>query len=119
MSNTYDIANDLERAVRESDEFTQLKEAHKAVESDPAAQQMFANFRQVQMSLQEKQMNGEQISEDEAQKAQQQFQLVQQNQEVSALMAAEQKMSVLISDLNRIITKPLEDLYGNPDNNEQ
>lgn len=32
-------------------------------------------------------------------------------------MEAEQRVSVLIGELNKIIMKPLEELYGNPEEN--
>ncbi|MCY7800123.1 hypothetical protein MOB23_12130, partial [Bacillus haynesii] len=34
---------------------------------------------------------------------------------ISQLMEAEQRMSMLIAELNKIIMKPLEELYGNPE----
>ncbi|MFC7391661.1 YlbF family regulator [Scopulibacillus cellulosilyticus] len=116
MANLHDIAYDLEKAIRDSDEYQTLTNAYKAVNADDVAKKMFDNFRQLQLTLQQKQMTGEQITEEEAQKAQQQVQLIQQHEAISNLMAAEQRMSMLITDLNKIITKPLEDIYGNPEN---
>lgn len=69
---------------------------------------MLENFRKLQLELQQKQMQGMQISEEEAQQAQQQFELVQQHELISKLMEAEQSLSVIITDLNKIITEPLE-----------
>lgn len=37
MSNIYDHAYDLEKAIRNSEEFTSLKEAYEAVMNDEAA----------------------------------------------------------------------------------
>ncbi|MBM7646913.1 cell fate (sporulation/competence/biofilm development) regulator YlbF (YheA/YmcA/DUF963 family) [Scopulibacillus daqui] len=112
MANLHDIAYDMEQAIRNSDEYQTLTKAYKEVNEDDIAKKMFDNFRQLQLTLQKKQMTGQQITEEEAQKAQQQVQLIQQHEVISNLMAAEQKMSMLISDLNKIITKPLEDIYG-------
>ncbi|HET7627360.1 MAG TPA: YlbF family regulator [Bacillales bacterium] len=115
MANLYDSAYDLENAIRESDEYVELKQSYERLEQDETGKKMFDNFRSLQLTLQEKQMKGEQISEEEAKAAQQQMQVVQQHEGISKLMAAEQKMSVIINDLNRIITKPLEEVYGNPE----
>lgn len=115
MSNIYDIANELGRSIKESDEFKLLKQLHEEIEKDPAANQMLENFRRMQMELQQKQMQGMQITEEEAQKAQQLFELVQQQPIISKMMEAEQRLSVIITDINRIITEPLEELYGNPE----
>ncbi|MFV8826929.1 YlbF family regulator [Alkalihalobacterium sp. APHAB7] len=115
MSNIYDIAHELGKSIKESDEFKVLKQLHEEIEKDPAANQMLENFRRMQMELQQKQMQGMQITEEEAQKAQQLFELVQQQPIISKMMEAEQRLSMIITDINRIITEPLEELYGNPE----
>jgi cell fate (sporulation/competence/biofilm development) regulator YlbF (YheA/YmcA/DUF963 family) len=110
--NLYDSAYALETAIRQSAEYIQLQQAYKEVNADPQAKQMFDQFRQIQMNLQQKQMMGQNISEQEIQQAQATVGLVQQNQKISHLMEAEQRMSMIIGELNKVIMKPLEDLYG-------
>lgn len=109
--NLQDAANDLEKAIRNSEEYQDLQKRYAAVQADGEANQMFGNFRNIQMQLQQKQMMGEDISQEEVQQAQQMIALVQQHEVISALMEAEQRMSVIINDLNQIIMKPLEELY--------
>nr|WP_263328429.1 YlbF family regulator [Neobacillus sp. Marseille-Q6967] len=111
--NLHDAANELEKAIRQSDEYKQLQQLYNDVNADPAAKSMFDNFRQLQMNLQQKQMMGSEISEQEIQQAQATVALVQQNEKISRLMQAEQRMSMIIGELNQIIMKPLEELYGN------
>lgn len=111
--NLYDAAYALEKAVRQSDEYKLLQQMYNEVNADPAAKSMFDNFRQLQMNLQQKQMMGAEISEQEVQQAQATVALVQQNEKIARLMQAEQKMSMIIGELNQIIMKPLEELYGN------
>jgi len=110
--NLYDSAYALETAIRQSGEYVQLQQAYHNVNADPQAKQMFDQFRQIQMNLQQKQMMGQDISEQEIQQAQSTVGLVQQNQKIAHLMEAEQRMSMIIGELNKIIMKPLEDLYG-------
>ncbi|WP_100371900.1 YlbF family regulator [Bacillus sp. FJAT-45037] len=114
MSNVYDKAHELKKAISESEEFSTLKAMHEEIEADDIAKKMLENFRNLQLELQQKQMQGVQITEEEAQKAQQQFELVQQHELISKLMEAEQRLSVIIGDINKIITEPLEEIYGNP-----
>ncbi|WP_010529855.1 YlbF family regulator [Lentibacillus jeotgali] len=115
MPNIYDSAYDLEKAIRNSDEFTRLKDAYDAVMADESAKKMFDNFRNTQMELQEKQMQGQEISEEEVEEARKVVELVQQHEDISKLMEEEQRLNVVINDVSRIITKPLEELYGNPE----
>ncbi|MUK90063.1 hypothetical protein GMD78_16955 [Ornithinibacillus sp. L9] len=112
MPNIYDSAYDMEKAIRESEEFQGLKSAFEAVMNDPSAKQMFDNFRNTQMELQQKQMQGEEITEEEVEKARQVVELVQQHEDISKLMEQEQRLNMMINEVSQIITKPLEELYG-------
>jgi cell fate (sporulation/competence/biofilm development) regulator YlbF (YheA/YmcA/DUF963 family) len=111
--NLYDAANALEKAIRQSDEYKHLQQMYLEINADSAAKSMFDNFRQIQMNLQQKQMMGQEISEQEVQQAQATVALVQQNEKIARLMQAEQRMGMIIGELNQVIMKPLEELYGN------
>jgi cell fate (sporulation/competence/biofilm development) regulator YlbF (YheA/YmcA/DUF963 family) len=111
--NLYDVAYNLEKALRGSDEFKTLKRLYDEVNADESASKMFENFRNIQLNLQQKQMSGEEITEEEIQQAQKSVQLVQQHEKIAQLMAAEQRLSMLVTELNKIIMKPLEEMYGN------
>ncbi|MEH7109907.1 YlbF family regulator [Bacillus sp. JJ1764] len=110
--NLYDSAYALETAIRQSDEYRQLQQAYNEVNADHQAKQMFDHFRQIQLNLQQKQMMGQNISEQEVQQAQTTVAQVQQNEKISRLMQAEQRMSIIIGELNQLIMKPLAELYG-------
>jgi cell fate (sporulation/competence/biofilm development) regulator YlbF (YheA/YmcA/DUF963 family) len=112
MANVYDVAYDLEKALRDSDDFQALKKSYDEVNNNPETKELFGKFRDIQVSLQEKQMSGQEVTQEEVEEAQTLFAQVQQNETISNLMAAEQRMSMIINDLNKVITKPLEELYG-------
>jgi cell fate (sporulation/competence/biofilm development) regulator YlbF (YheA/YmcA/DUF963 family) len=111
-TNLYDYAYELEKALRTSQEYLHLKTMYDNVNSDPAAKKLFDEFRQIQMMLQEKQMTGQEIGPQEVQKAQNIAAVVQQNEKIVKLMDAEQHMSMAINELNKIIMKPLDEIYG-------
>jgi len=113
--NLYDVAYGVEKAIRESDEYKQLKQLYDQVNNDEGAKKLFESFRNIQLSLQQKQMMGEDISQEEVEQAQRQVALVQQHDTIAKLMEAEQRMSVVIGELNQIMLKPLEELYGSMD----
>jgi cell fate (sporulation/competence/biofilm development) regulator YlbF (YheA/YmcA/DUF963 family) len=110
--NLYDVAYNLEKVLRESDEFKTLKRLYDEVNADESSSKMFENFRNIQLNLQQKQMSGEQITEEEIEQAQKSVQLVQQHEKIAQLMAAEQRLSMVVTELNKIIMKPLEEMYG-------
>lgn len=112
MSAIQESANALQQALRESEEYQGLKSAYEAVMNDEIAKKMFDNFRNVQIELQQKQMQGLEITEEEVDKARKVVETVQQHEQISALMAEEQRVNDLINEVSRTITKPLEELYS-------
>ena len=111
MTNVYDQANALESALRQSGEFLQMQDLYKKVNEDETSKKLFDEFRELQMTLQQKQMQGEELLEEDIQKAQSSAQEIENDENIKGLMEAEQKMSQLIQDLNRVIMKPIEELY--------
>lgn len=111
MNNIYNEINALEGSFRKTNEFKALEEAITSVKADADAKALFQNFRKVQLSLQEKQMKGEQIGEDELQYAQKTAQLAQQNEKIAKMLQAEMALSGLIEEINRVLVKPIQGLY--------
>lgn len=109
--NIYDIANELERGIRETEQFTNLKQAYADVNADAEAKVKFDRFREVQVTIQEKQMSGQEIDDETIDLAQEVAEEVQSNAAITNLMEKEQAMSLIINDLNRIIMTPLQELY--------
>ncbi|GEM01253.1 Cell fate regulator YlbF, YheA/YmcA/DUF963 family (controls sporulation, competence, biofilm development) [Halolactibacillus halophilus] len=112
MSNVQQSAEQLADAIRQSEEFSTLKEAYDAVMSDEIAKKMFDDFRNTQIELQQKQMQGQEISEEEVEQARKVVETVQQHEAISKLMEEEQKVNEFINSISRTITKPLEELYN-------
>ena len=110
--NLYDYANQLEQALRESEEYKAIKEAFANVKANEESQKLFDEFRETQINFQQKQMQGEEIAEEDLQKAQEQAQAIEKDENISALMNAEQKMSQVFQEINQIIVKPLDEIYA-------
>ncbi|WP_062197490.1 YlbF/YmcA family competence regulator [Massilibacterium senegalense] len=111
MSNVYDSAYQLEKAIRESQDFLELQKCMDELQADEEAMKQFDLFRSVSTSIQQKQMIGETISEDEMKKAEEHMARAQQNEKIQKLMAQEQRLSMMIGEINQIIFRPLEELY--------
>ncbi|HCZ0183705.1 TPA: YlbF/YmcA family competence regulator [Staphylococcus aureus] len=110
--NLYDYANQLEQALRESEEYKAIKEAFANVKANEESKKLFHEFRETQINFQQKQMQGEEIAEEDLQKAQEQAQAIEKDENISALMNAEQKMSQVFQEINQIIVKPLDEIYA-------
>lgn len=111
MINIYNEINALEATFRKTAEFAALTEAVAVVKADEEALKLFQNFRKIQMDLQQKQMAGEELQEDELVYAQKTAQLAQQNEKILAMLEAEMKLSAVIEEVNRILVKPVQALY--------
>ncbi|WP_409366884.1 YlbF family regulator [Lysinibacillus sp. 38-6] len=111
MVNIYNEINALEATFRKTAEFKALEEAVAVVKADEDAIKLFQNFRKIQMDLQQKQMAGEDLQEDELVYAQKTAQLAQQNSKIVAMLEAEMKLSGVIEEVNRILVKPVQTLY--------
>lgn len=111
--NIHDIAYSLQNALREQPDFKNLQSLYAQVLANPSAKPLFLEFQSFQMTMQQKMMQGAQITPEESAQAQAIVAKVSQNPLIANLMQAEQRLNVVIQDLNQIIMKPLEELYTN------
>lgn len=109
--NIYDDLNQLEATFRQTKEFEEVQQAVEEVKADEEALALFKNFRQVQLELQEKQMQGQEIEGDELEHAQKTAQLAQANEKIMKMLESEMKLSGLMEEVNRVLMKPIQALY--------
>lgn len=111
MANMYDTANQLERELRDSEQFQALKTAFEQLKENTASYELFKEFQGLQQSLQQKMMAGEEMSQEDAETAQQMSEKIQNDPLITELMQKEQSFSMVADDLNRIILAPVRELY--------
>lgn len=109
--NIYNDINKLEATFRQTDEYAALAQAIGEVKADEEALKLFQSFREIQMNLQQKQMSGEEIGGEELEYAQKTAQLAQHNPKIAAMLQAEMQLSRIVEEVNRILMKPVQDLY--------
>ncbi|WP_435921810.1 YlbF family regulator [Paenibacillus sp. DYY-L-2] len=110
--NIYDKANELAKALRESKEVEEINAAMKLVDSDPESKRMMDDFRTQQNDLQQRMMAGDMPSPEEMEKMEKLFEVLSLNLNIRRLFEAERRLSVIIQDVNKIITDSLQHLYG-------
>lgn len=113
MANPYDQAHELAKAIQESSDFQELKNLQAEIEKEETSKRMFDDFRSMQMELSMKQMQGQEITPEEMEKANKLFETIKLNPTISKLLDAEQKFSKIMEDLNKIVMGPLQELYQN------
>ncbi|WP_138496267.1 YlbF family regulator [Paenibacillus pinistramenti] len=111
--NIYDQAHGLAKALKESQEVQEINAAMKLVEADPDSKQMLENFRTRQMEVQQRMMSGDMPSQEEMEQMEKLFDTLSLNLNIRRLFDAERRLSVIIQDVNQIISDSLQHLYGN------
>ena len=109
--NIYDDINRLETTFRKTTEYAAVEKAVAEVKADAQALALFKSFRDLQMTLQQKQIQGEEISGEELEYAQKTAQLAQSNPKIEQMLQAEMALSGLIEEVNRVLMKPVQSLY--------
>ena len=110
--NIYDTANQLERDVRELAEFKALEQAYNELKAQEESFQLFKDFQNLQVSLQQKQMQGEDFTEDDAKQMQEIAEKIQNDDVITNMLQKEQALSIIMNDITAIMMKPVQDLYG-------
>lgn len=106
----YDKAYELARAIRESAEFKDIKEARASVDADPDSRRMLDNFRSKQMEFQQKMMSGEMPPKEELERMEKLYEVISLNASVRKLFEAERRLSVIMEDVQKIMAEPLQSL---------
>jgi cell fate (sporulation/competence/biofilm development) regulator YlbF (YheA/YmcA/DUF963 family) len=111
MINLYDTANQLESELRQVPEYLAIKEAFAKVKADEAANAIYMEYRSVQEEMHAKMMTGAMPGEDDKAKLQEVGQKVEANEVIRVLLDAEMKFSALVQEMNRIIMRPIQEIY--------
>ncbi|MFD1886248.1 YlbF family regulator [Paenibacillus wenxiniae] len=115
MTNIYDKANELSSAIRNSKEVTDITAAMQLIEADPESKRMLDDFRARQIEVQQRMMSGDMPNPEEMEQMEKLFEVLNLNLNIRRLFDAEQRLSTIIEDINKIITDSLSHLYGGPE----
>jgi cell fate (sporulation/competence/biofilm development) regulator YlbF (YheA/YmcA/DUF963 family) len=109
LSNPYDKAYELAKAIRNSDEWKDFSQWQKVISQKPEELTLLNEFRGKQMEVQMKQMQGGQISPEEMEQLNQTFGQLQGIPSIQKMLEAEQRLSRLMNDINLIIMEPMKE----------
>lgn len=109
--NIYDSANQLEQDLRKTTEVSELKLAFEDVKANDLAYKLFDKVQNKQFELQQKQMQGQEITDDDVNSMRELTDQLSNYSEIQNLMEKEQKMNSMMDELNKIISKPIAEIY--------
>ncbi|GKS80970.1 UPF0342 protein [Ligilactobacillus pabuli] len=110
MINIYDSANKLEQDLRQTQEYLDLLAAMTQLKAEPEAYDCFKRVQDAQKKLQMKQMQGD-LSEDDVNEIKQLAEESQSYESLAKLMEKEQALNAVFEEVNKIIFKPVSEIY--------
>ena len=111
-TNIYDLANELERGIRSLPEYQTVADAKSKIDNAPESKALFDEFITFQEDLYQKMQSGQMPTEDDQKAIQSMTEKMEANTSVRDYFNAQQALSVYISDIERIVFKPLQELTG-------
>ncbi len=120
--NPYDAAHRLAKALRDSPEFKEMKEAQEALKAESSAKKMVIDFRNKQLELQKQKLSGIEVSKEQEEKVEKLLEVVNMNMIAKRFLQAEYKIAVLLQDVQNIISEAANEIFdaellGIPDEN--
>lgn len=109
-NNIYDLANELDRAIRELPEYKAVQAAKVSIDKNPQAKAVLDDYLAFQRELQGLLQSGQTPDASVQEKMNDFGKQVQGNALLTEYFNKQQQLSVYIADLEKIIFKPLQDL---------
>ena len=111
MINVYDTANQLENELRQTPEIMGLQGAFSQMKADAMAYSIFQKLQKMQLDYQQKELSGQQITDEEIKNLQDLSTQLSKFDSVKNLMEQERKVNAMMEELNKIISKPVAEIY--------
>lgn len=111
MANIYDTANQMATDLKASQQYQDLKKSYDLLKLDAVGYALFQQFQEKQMGLQQQQMQGQELSNDDLADLQALGEKMQTIDTIKDLLAKEQALSQMMDELNRTIAQPIMEIY--------
>ena len=111
MSEAYNMAHELAKIIEKEESYVKVKKLTKKVMKNQEHMKLIEDFRKMQFELQQKQMQGQKLEDEDFEETNTLYESLSKISDIKELIDAEERLSILFSDLNRILTGPLEKIY--------
>ena len=103
MQNVYDLAHELARSLKETDQFKDYASLTKKMDQEPQLKSMMDDFQAKSMTLQAQMMTGQEQDAELLAQVQSLYGIVMSDPAASAFMQAQLALSQIVSDIYQII----------------
>ncbi len=113
MSNVYDLAHQLARAIKNSQEYRDYVEKKNIAYKDKKNKEMIEDFRKKVLDIQIKRMSGKEVSQEEMDKLKKLEEILRLNPTVNDFLMAEFRYSRMIEDISKILGDAIDLIDNN------
>ncbi len=106
--NTYDAAHQLASAIKNSEEYNNFLQAYRQLQNDSTANNIFNDFRNLQLEVQQYKAKGEEAPADKEEKLNKMAEAAQNNLTVKNFIEAEYRFANIIKDVQQILAEAIE-----------
>lgn len=111
-TNIYDIAHELERAIRDLPEYKSILAVKSEIDANPEAKAVLEDFAQAQAHLQDLVQQGLFPGQEEQERMQALGQRIDELPLLKNYFEQQQRISLYMADLEKLIFAPLTDLLS-------
>jgi len=108
MNNVYDLAHQLARAIKNSQEYKEYIQKKNDLNKDEKNKKMVQDFREKVFDIQVKKMSGNEINQEELDNIRKLEDILRLNPTINEFLIAEYRYSKLIEDISKIIGEAID-----------
>ena len=110
--NIYDTANKLAAELKQTDEYKAYKNSKQQIESNAEVKSKIDEFDKLRVEAQKAMLKGEANANELSVKLQNLYTELYQNEIAKNYLEAEMRFSVMVTDVNKIISEAIKDVIG-------
>lgn len=110
--NIYDTANKLAAELKQTDEYKAYKNSKQQIESNAEVKSKIDEFDKLRVEAQKAMLKGEADANELSVKLQNLYTELYQNEIAKNYLEAEMRFSVMVTDINKIISEAIKDVIG-------
>ena len=110
--NIYDTANKLAAELKQTDEYKAYKNSKQQIESNAEVKSKIDEFDKLRVEAQKAMLKGEANANELSVKLQNLYTVLYQNEIAKNYLEAEMRFSVMVTDINKIISEAIKDVIG-------
>lgn len=112
MMNIYDTANKLAAELKQTDEYKAYKNSKQQIESNAEVKSKINEFDKLRVEAQKAMLKGEANANELSVKLQNLYTELYQNEIAKNYLESEMRFSVMVTDINKIISEAIKDVIG-------